>query len=145
MMQKQLSKKQLKEYLSICEEMKDMDMTKGYCESTISKAITQWEKEYLGRGSLSVKTDILRDMIIVDLQGILTPAEYKVSETKEGLLSIKRTRSTLVESDVSHLYEIIFNITNEKVDSFHTDLSSRTGERMMIFKMYNNIEDLFNK
>ena len=80
-----------------------------------------------------------------DLQGILTPAEYKVSETKEGLLSIKRTRSTLVESDVSHLYEIIFNITNEKVDSFHTDLSSRTGERMMIFKMYNNIEDLFNK
>ena len=145
MMQKQLFKKQLKEYLSICEEMKDMDMTKGYCESTISKAITQWEKEYLGRGSLSVKTDILRDMIIVDLQCILTPAEYKVSETKEGLLSIKRTRSTLVESDVSHLYEIIFNITNEKVDSFHTDLSSRTGERMMIFKMYNNIEDLFNK
>lgn len=122
-----------------------MDMTKGYCESTISKAITQWEKEYLGRGSLSVKTDILRDMIIVDLQGILTPAEYKVSETKEGLLSIKRTRSTLVELDISHLYEIIFNITNEKVDSFHTDLSSRTGERMMIFKMYNNVEDLFNK
>ena len=50
-----------------------------------------------------------------------------------------------MESDVSHLYEIIFNIANEKVDSFHTDLSSRTGERMMIFKMYNNIEDLFNK
>lgn len=122
-----------------------MEMTKGACESKISKAITQWEKEYLGRGSLSVKTDILRDMIIVDLQGVLTPAEYSVCETQEGLLSIKRTRSKLVESDMDHLYQMIFEITQQEVKSFHTDLSSRTGERMMIFKMYHNIEELFNK
>ncbi len=122
-----------------------MEMTKGACESKISKAITQWEKEYLGRGSLSVKTDILRDMIIVDLQGVLTPAEYSVCETQEGLLSIKRTRSKLVESDMDHLYQMIFEITQQDVKSFHTDLSSRTGERMMIFKMYHNIEELFNK
>ena len=38
-------------------------------------------------------------MIIVNLQGILTPAEYRVCETQEGLLNIKRTRSELVESD----------------------------------------------
>jgi len=110
-----------------------MEMTKGACESKISKAITQWEKEYLGRGSLSVKTDIIRDMIIVDLQGVLTPAEYSVCETQEGLLSIKRTRSKL------------FEITQQDVKSFHTDLSSRTGERMMIFKMHHNIEEQFNK
>lgn len=122
-----------------------MEMTKGACESKISKAITQWEKEYLGRGSLSVKTDILRDMIIVDLQGVLTPAEYRVCETQEGLLSIKRTRSKLVESDMDHLYQLIFDITQQDVKSFHTDLSSRTGERMMIFKMHHNIEELFNK
>ena len=42
-----------------------MTVTKGSCESEISKAVTQWEKEYLGRGSLSVKTDILRNMIII--------------------------------------------------------------------------------
>lgn len=122
-----------------------MEMTKGACESKISKAITQWEKEYLGRGSLSVKTDILRNMIIVDLQGVLTPAEYSVCETQEGLLSIKRTRSKLVESDMDHLYQMIFDITQQDVKSFHTDLSSRTGERMMIFKMHHNIEELFNK
>lgn len=48
-----------------------MKKTKGIYESEISKAITQWEKDFLGRGSLSVKTDILRDMVIVSLQGIL--------------------------------------------------------------------------
>ena len=51
-----------------------MKRTKGEIEAEISKAITQWEKDFLGRGSLSVKSDILRDMVIISLQGILTPA-----------------------------------------------------------------------
>lgn len=45
-----------------------MKKSKGSFESEISKSITQWEKDYLGRGSVSVKTDILRDMIIVNLK-----------------------------------------------------------------------------
>ncbi|CAI9396019.1 MULTISPECIES: DUF2294 domain-containing protein [Bacillaceae] len=120
-----------------------MKISKGSCEAEISKAITQWEKDFLGRGSLSVKTDILRDMIIVSLQGILTPAEYTVCETKEGLLTIKKTRSELVESGVEELKKCIVTITGEEVKSFHTDLSSRTGERVMIFKLFNNVENLF--
>ncbi|MDT3898206.1 Na-translocating system protein MpsC family protein, partial [Staphylococcus aureus] len=58
-----------------------MKRTKGEIEAEISKAITQWEKDFLGRGSLSVKSDILRDMVIISLQGILTPAEYRVCST----------------------------------------------------------------
>ena len=58
-----------------------MKRTKGEIEAEISKAITQWGKDFLGRGSLSVKSDILRDMVIISLQGILTPAEYRVCST----------------------------------------------------------------
>ncbi|MGL4818526.1 MAG: Na-translocating system protein MpsC family protein, partial [Bacilli bacterium] len=46
-----------------------MTQSKGQCEAEISKLITHWEKDFLGRGSVSVKTDILRDMIIVNLRG----------------------------------------------------------------------------
>jgi len=114
--------------------------TKGSIESEISKAITHWEKDFLGRGSVSVKTDILRDMIIVYLQGILTPAEYAVCQTKDGMLSIKHTRSGLVESGLDGLKEIILTITGEEVKSFHTDLSTRTGERVIVFKLFNDLE-----
>lgn len=117
-----------------------MIKTKGSIESEISKAITQWEKDFLGRGSISVKTDILRDMIIIYLHGILTPAEYRVCETREGMLSIKNTRNELVESGLEYLKELILTITGEEVKSFHTDLSSRTGERVIVFKLYNNLE-----
>ncbi|KUP08931.1 hypothetical protein Q75_01905 [Bacillus coahuilensis p1.1.43] len=118
--------------------------SKGSVESEISKAITQWEKDFLGRGSVSVKTDILRDMVIVMLQGVLTPAEYAVCESKDGMLTIKKTRSELVESGVEDLKQIIFSVTGEEVKSFHTDISSRTGERVMMFKLANNLEKQFN-
>ncbi|SUM04567.1 Uncharacterized conserved protein [Staphylococcus devriesei] len=117
-----------------------MAKSKGAYEAEISTAITQWEKDFLGRGSLSVKTDILRDMIIVNLQGVLTPAEYRVCETQEGLLNIKRTRSELVESGQDDLMQLILDITDISVNSFHSDLSTITGERVIVFKLEDNFE-----
>ncbi|KIL48290.1 DUF2294 domain-containing protein [Jeotgalibacillus soli] len=118
-------------------------ISKGSIEAEISKALTQWEKDYLGRGSVSVKSDILRNMIIVTLRGILTPAEYSLCETKEGMISIKRMRSDLIESGIEGLKEIILNITGEEVKSFHTDISTRDGERVMVFKLYSDYENKF--
>ncbi|PNZ67462.1 DUF2294 domain-containing protein [Staphylococcus croceilyticus] len=122
-----------------------MAKSKGVYEAEISKAITQWEKDFLGRGSLSVKTDILRDMIIVNLQGVLTPAEYRVCETQEGLLNIKRTRSELVESGQDDLMQLILDITGVSVNSFHSDLSTITGERVIVFKLDENLEKTLKK
>ncbi|MCM3491090.1 DUF2294 domain-containing protein [Alkalihalophilus marmarensis] len=117
-----------------------MSKTKGSMEAEISKVLTQWEKDYLGRGSVSVKTDILRDMIIVNLLGVLTPAEHSLSKTKEGMLSIKRIRADLIESGKDGLIDIISSITGEEVKSFHTDVSTTTGERVMVFKLTANLE-----
>ena len=84
-----------------------MDKSKGALEAEISKALTYWEKNYLGRGSVSVKSDILRDMIIVSLRGILTPAEYSVCQDRDGLLSVKENRNSLVESGVNELVPLL--------------------------------------
>lgn len=118
-----------------------MEITKGTLESEISKALTHWEKQYLGRGSVSVKSDILRDMIIVSLRGILTPAEYSVCKDKDGLLSVKEIRNSLVESGVDELKKIIFTLTNFEVISFYSDLSTQTGQRMMIFKLSGDLQN----
>ncbi|WP_078544606.1 DUF2294 domain-containing protein [Litchfieldia alkalitelluris] len=120
-----------------------MDKSKGFVEAEISKNITQWEKDFLGRGSVSVKTDILRDMVIVTLKGILTPAEYSVCDTKEGIISIKKIRSELVESGIEDLKGIILKQTGVEVKSFHTDISTISGERVMIFKLFIDLEKSF--
>lgn len=132
-----------KKYTVFFREVEILESTKwakGSLEAEISKALTQWEKDYLGRGSVSVKTDILRDMIVVALNGILTPAEFKLCETKEGLLSVKRIRCDLVETGLEKLGQLIKDLTGEEVVSFHTDISTRTGERIMIFRLSNDLQ-----
>ncbi|WP_134705045.1 DUF2294 domain-containing protein [Ammoniphilus sp. YIM 78166] len=118
----------------------DKALSKGEMENLISRALTQWEKEYLGRGSVLVKTDIVRNMIIVLLKGILTPAEQNLAKTQDGLLSIKKIRADLVESGTDQLKEIVEGIAQERISSFHTDISTRTGERIMVFMMEDNVE-----
>ncbi|RAK20543.1 uncharacterized protein YbcI [Anoxybacillus vitaminiphilus] len=120
-------------------------MSKGALEDKISRTLTQWEKEYLGRGPISVKTDIVRNMIIVVLKGILTPAEKEVAKTLDGLLSIKKIRSDLLESGSAQLKEIIFNLTGQEVVSMHTDISTKTGERVIVFILSNNLEEMLHK
>lgn len=114
--------------------------TKGELEDQISRALTQWEKEYLGRGPLSVKTDILRNIVIVQLRGILTPAEKALCETKEGMLSIKRIRADLIESGSEQLKQMIYTLTGKQVTSMHTDISTKTGERMIVFLLQEPID-----
>ncbi|MRX71584.1 DUF2294 family protein [Bacillus lacus] len=114
--------------------------TKGNLEAELSRSFTQWEKDYLGRGSVAVKTDILRHMVIVSLRGILTAAEYRLCETREGTLSIKRSRTELVEAASEDVKNIVEKCTGEEVKSFYTDLSTVTGERMMIFTLKDNLE-----
>ncbi|WP_026675396.1 DUF2294 domain-containing protein [Alkalihalobacterium bogoriense] len=116
-------------------------LKKGLLEAEISKALTQWEKEYLGRGSVQVKTDILRNMVIVALKGILTPAEQALTKTTAGLLSIKKTRSDLIETGSDQVKEIIHALTGINVYSFHTDISTRSGERLIIFMLEENLEN----
>jgi uncharacterized protein YbcI len=115
-------------------------LKKGQLEADISKAITKWEKEFLGRGPLQVKTDILRNMIIVHLKGILTPAERELSKTEAGMISIKKNRADLIEAGNHHLREIILSVTGETVDSFHTDISTRNAERIIVFILKDNLE-----
>ncbi|WP_100400174.1 DUF2294 domain-containing protein [Bacillus sp. FJAT-44742] len=113
---------------------------KGMLESEISKAFTQWEKDYLGRGSVKVKTVLVRHMIIVVVNGILAPAERELAKDRQGMLSIKKSRADLIETGNAQLKQIIYDITGENVKSFHTDMSIPQGERVIIFMLHSDLQ-----
>ncbi|MCL0041910.1 DUF2294 domain-containing protein [Peptococcaceae bacterium] len=108
---------------------------KGKMEDEITKAMIQWEKDYMGRGPTAAKTDILRNMIIVTLKGVLSAAEKHLAADKEGMALIKKLRQQLIEQGRSELEEVIERLTSAKVVSLHTDISTKTGERVIIFVM----------
>lgn len=119
------------------------DMTKGQIEAQISEAIIKFEKEYMGRGPMETKTYIMKDMVFVRLKGVLTPAEEQLAKTAEGADLIKKTRVQLLEGARLLLENIILGIIGCQIRSLHTDISTKTGERVIIFTLDQNFEDKF--
>ena len=119
-----------------------MQRTKGQVEAEISKAIVAFEREYMGRGPTQIKTYILQDMVLVRLAGVLTPAEEQLVRI-EGVELLKQVRAKLLESGRSLMDEFIRRITGCEVVSIHADLSTRTGERMILFTLDTNLEQRF--
>ena len=120
-----------------------IDKTKGQVEAQISEAIIKFEKEYMGRGPMETKTYIIKDMVFVRLKGVLTPAEEQLAKSTEGADLIKRTRIQLLESAKFLLENVISGITACQVKSLHTDISTKTGERIIIFILEQNLGDKF--
>ena len=112
--------------------------TKGQLEVEISEALIRFEKEYMGRGPDETKSYIIDDMILIRLRGVLTPAERQLAWTGEyadGKGLIKRVRMQLLEKARALLEKIAEDITDRKVVSLHTDISTVTGERVIIFAL----------
>lgn len=112
--------------------------TRGQIEAEISEAIIRFEKEFMGRGPESTRAYIVDDLIIVRLQGVITRAEYHLAsygEDDRGRELVKQTRMQLIEKARPLLEASIHSITGEEVKSLHTDISTRTGERLIIFTL----------
>jgi uncharacterized protein YbcI len=115
--------------------------TKGQIEAAITTALTQFEREFLGRGPKDARTFILADMVVVRLTGILSPAEQKLGTEPGGVELIKQMRSRLIESSSTVLGQLVEEATGAKVTTMHTDISSRTGERIFVFGLDRNLKE----
>ena len=107
--------------------------TRGEVEAAITRGITQFERDYLGRGPREARTFIIEDMVLVRLKGILSPAELQLSQEPGGVEMIKQMRSRLVESCADELTAIVAEETGCRVLSMHADISARSGERVFVF------------
>jgi uncharacterized protein YbcI len=112
--------------------------TRGELEAEICKAVIKFEKEYMGRGPLETKAYIIDDMVLVRLKNVLTQAEFKLAESadrKDGRELIKRVRISLLEQGRPLLVTAVQDILEVRVKSLHTDISTVTGERIILFTL----------
>jgi len=112
--------------------------SRGEAEAEISQAIVKFEREYMGRGPEEAKVFIFEDIVFIRLRGVLTPAEkqlVKVEDSITGRKLIKEVRQELLEKARVLLETIIIDTLGFKVKSLHTDISTATGERIIVFTL----------
>lgn len=112
--------------------------TQGEIEAAVCQAISRFEQDYMGRGPKDVHTYLIGDLLVVRLRGVLTAAEQHLVRTlpaEKGRDLLKQVRTHLIETARPLMEAIIQDITDTKVVSLHHDISTMTGEEMVLFTL----------
>jgi uncharacterized protein YbcI len=112
--------------------------TQGEIEAAICEGITRFEQEYMGRGPKDIRAHLIGDLLVVRLQGVLTAAEQHLVKSlpaEKGRDLLKQVRTHLLETARPLLEAMVQEITGTKVVSLHHDISTITGEEIMVFTL----------
>ena len=112
--------------------------TQGEIEAAVCGGITRFEQDYMGRGPKDIHTHLLGDLLVVRLQGVLTAAEQQLVKSlpaEKGRDLLKQVRTHLIETARPVMETMIQEITGLKVRSLHHDISTLTGEEVMLFTL----------
>ncbi len=112
--------------------------TQGEIEAGICEGVRRFEQEYMGRGPKDVHTHLIGDLLVVRLQGVLTAAEQQLVGSlpaEKGRELLKQVRTQLVETARPVLETMVEEVTGAKVVSLHHDISTLTGEEIVLFTL----------
>jgi uncharacterized protein YbcI len=112
--------------------------TQGEIEAAISEGMARFEQEYMGRGPKHIHAHMIGDLLVVRLQGVLTAAEQQLVKTlppEKGRSLLKEVRTQLIETARPVLESLVEDVTGTKVLSLHHDISTVTGEEIVMFTL----------
>ena len=92
----------------------------------------------MGRGPKAIHTHLIDDLLLVRLQGVLTAAEQQLAKSlpsAKGRELLKQVRTHLLKVARPLLEAMVTAATGVKVVSLHQDISTETGEEIIVFTL----------
>ena len=112
--------------------------TQGELEAAICEGISRFEQDYMGRGPKEVYTYLQDSLLVVRLHGVLTAAEQHLVKSlpaEKGRDLLKQVRTHLIETARPVMEAMVQEVTGVKVVSLHHDISTLTGEEVIVFTL----------
>ena len=112
--------------------------TQGEIEAAICEVITRFEQEYMGRGPKDIHAHLIGDLLLVRLKGVFTAAEQHLVAAlpaERGRDLLKQVRTQLLEAARPVMETMVANVTGVRVISLHQDISTATGEEVVLFTL----------
>ena len=150
--------------------------SQGEIEAAVCDGISRFQQEFIGRGPRDIHAHLLGSLLVVRLQGALTPAERQLlaprheplrdeqdggagtpgapagtgirgqglpvsttgnghQENGNGRSLLKQVRAHMVATGRPRLEEIVRTATGVDLVSVHHDISTVTGEEVMVFSL----------
>src|SRR3981081_3050935 len=112
--------------------------SQGEIEASICEGMSRFEQDYMGRGPKHIHAHLVGDLLLVRLQGVLTAAEQHLVQTlpgEKGRDLLKQVRTHLIETARPLMEKMVEQVTGVKPVSFHHDISTTTGEEIVLFTL----------
>jgi uncharacterized protein YbcI len=112
--------------------------TQGEIEAEICEGVRRFEQQYMSRGPKDIHAHLIGDLLVVRLLGVLTAAEQQLTgarPAKKGRGLLKQVRTQLIETARPVLESVVLEVTGMKVVSLHHDISTLTGEEVVLFTL----------
>jgi len=129
-------------------------------EAAVCDGISRFQQEFLGRGPRDIHAHLIGSLLVVRLQGVLTPAERQLIAPRHeastgdgngdqndrtdvanghdggnGRALLKQVRTHMVATGRPRLESIVENAVGVKLVSVHHDISTVTGEEVLVFSL----------
>jgi uncharacterized protein YbcI len=125
----------------------------------VCDGVSRFQQEFVGRGPRDIRAHLLGGLLVVHLQGVLTPAERQLIAPRggagnghgngngngngngfdhdggNGRALLKQVRAHMVASGRPRLEEMVESATGVKLVSVHHDISTVTGEEVLVFSL----------
>ena len=112
--------------------------TSGEIEAAVCQGMNRFMQDCMGRGPKDIRTHLIGDLLVIRLQGVLTVAEQHLTKTlqaEKGRDLLKQVRIQLIEAGRPIMEAMGTEITGTKVLTLHHDLSTKTGEEVILFTL----------
>ncbi len=119
-------------------ERKSRTLTQAESEAAICEGIIRFQEEYMGWRSEQIHAHFIKDLLVVRILGVLTLAERQLGKSlspEKGRDLIKQVRKQLLELARPMLESLVHEVAGVKVLSMHHDISTVTGEEVVIFSL----------
>jgi CheY-like chemotaxis protein/uncharacterized protein YbcI len=113
-------------------------LTQAESEAAICEGIIRFQEDYLGWAAEQIRVHLIKDLLVVRLQGVLTVAERQLAKSlspERGRDLIKLTREQLLELARPMLESMVHEVVGVKVLTMHHDISTMTGEEVILFSL----------
>jgi uncharacterized protein YbcI len=137
--------------------------SQGEIEAAVCDGIARFQQEFIGRGPRDIHAHLVGTLLVVRLQGVLTPAERQLISPPVGVGAVgsggdgtlgyghnghdsefgngngrtllKQVRAHMIATGRPRLAEIVEVAVGVKLVSVHHDISTVTGEELLVFSL----------
>jgi uncharacterized protein YbcI len=118
--------------------------TQGEIEAAICLGMSRFEQESMDRAPKDICVHVTDDLVVVRLQGVLTAAEQHLVKSlpaEKGRHLLKQVRTHLIETARPLMEAMVQEITGIKVLTMHHNISTVTGEEVVLFTLVKSPQD----